>query len=195
MIKIDVVEKNSVSKEIKLTKPVKGQIIKNKVIISKDFQKARQFYDRSCFGEIYGEKEKRLEFSLDEALYLFERKKLEIYDNKKKLNFEELLEIAKKLEKDFWIKYQIYRDIRTRGYITKTALKFGADYRVYPRGARPEKAHAKWLLFCASEGQKFTWRQFAAMNRVAHSTKKKLLLGIVDAEGDVVYYEIHWKKP
>ena len=41
----------------------------------------------------------------------------------------------------------------------------------------------------------FDWKQFAAMNRVAHSVKKKLLVGIVDDEGDVTYYEIRWRKP
>ena len=89
----------------------------------------------------------------------------------------------------------MYRDIRTRGYITKTALKFGADYRVYPRGTKPGQEHAKWVLFCTNEGDAYTWTQFAAMNRVAHSTRKKLLVGIVDKEGECTFYEIRWKKP
>ncbi|MBU1252016.1 MAG: tRNA-intron lyase, partial [Nanoarchaeota archaeon] len=36
---------------------------------------------------------------------------------------------------------------------------------------------------------------FSAKNRVAHSTKKNLLLAIVDEEGDVSYYEVRWVKP
>jgi tRNA-intron endonuclease len=45
------------------------------------------------------------------------------------------------------------------------------------------------------ESGELTWQEFAAKNRVAHSTRKKLLIGIVDEENDVTYYEIGWTKP
>lgn len=181
--------------EFKLERPINAQLIGNKVAITEDFQLAQPFYDRSSFGEIHGVKDKRLELSLDEALYLLERGKLKVFDGKKQLSFEAFVKIAGKQEKNFWTRYQVYRDIRTRGYITKTALKFGADYRVYPRGIKPGQDHAKWVLFATNEGDSLTWREFAAMNRVAHSTRKRLLVGIVDAEGEATYYEIRWKKP
>jgi tRNA-intron endonuclease len=181
--------------EIKLKEPVRGHLIGNRVAVIEDFQLAQQFYDRSSFGELHGVKEKRLELSLDEALYLMERGKLIVFENKKQLKFEQFVGKANKSEKNFWTRYQVYRDIRTRGYITKTALKFGADYRLYPRGVKPGQDHAKWVLFCTAEGDTYTWRQFAAMNRVAHSTRKKLLVGIVDAEGEITYYQIQWRKP
>jgi tRNA-intron endonuclease len=40
-----------------------------------------------------------------------------------------------------------------------------------------------------------TWHDFSAKNRIAHSTKKNLLIAIVDEEGDVSYYEVSWKRP
>ena len=40
-----------------------------------------------------------------------------------------------------------------------------------------------------------TYFEFAAKNRVAHSTRKRLLLAIVDAEGQVTHYEVAWKRP
>ncbi len=185
--------------QVKLKEPVRGYLIGNKVAVREDFQNAQQFFDRSSFGEIFGAqqgvKETRIEFALDEALYLMERGKLIVLDGKKQLNFEQFVKLANKTEANFWTKYQVYRDIRTRGYITKTALKFGADYRLYPRGVKPGQDHAKWVLFCTNETDGYTWTQFAAMNRVAHSTRKKLLVGIVDKEGEVTFYEIRWKKP
>jgi len=184
-----------VIEEIKLTRPINGYLVGNKVAVTEDFQLAQPFYDRSSFGEIHGIKEKRIELSLEEALYLLERGKLKVFDGKKELKFEVFVRKANKSEKNFWTRYQVYRDIRTRGYITKTALKFGADFRVYPRGVKPGQDHAKWVLFATAEGDSFTWRDFAAMNRVAHSTRKNLLVGIVDAEGEITFYEIRWKKP
>jgi tRNA-intron endonuclease len=73
-------------------------------------------------------------------------------------------------------------------------LKFGADFRVYDKGAKLGQKHAKWLVFVEREANKLTWHEFSAKNRVAHSTKKKLLLAIVDEEGDVSYYEVSWIK-
>ncbi|MBI4143528.1 tRNA-intron lyase, partial [Candidatus Woesearchaeota archaeon] len=45
------------------------------------------------------------------------------------------------------------------------------------------------------EASTLTWYEFAAKNRVAHSTKKRLLMAIVDAENDVTFYEIRWLRP
>lgn len=187
-----------VLKEIKLKGPIRGYLSGDKVLIIEDFVLFQPIYDRSCFGEIHGVKEKRFELGLSEALYLMERGKLAVFRTpsaKKPLTIPEFVREAKKVEENFWTRYRVYRDLRTRGYILKTALKFGADFRVYARGIKPGEDHAKWVLFCADENKGVTWRHFAAMNRVAHSTRKRLLLGIVDDEGDVTYYEIRWKKP
>jgi tRNA-intron endonuclease len=85
--------------------------------------------------------------------------------------------------------------MRERGYIVKTALKFGADFRVYDRGVKPGEDHARWILYPVKEGSTLTWHDFSAKNRVAHSTKKRLLIGVVDEENDVTYYEIKWVRP
>ena len=85
--------------------------------------------------------------------------------------------------------------MRNRGYIVKTALKFGADFRVYDRGVKPGEDHARWILYPVHEGSALTWYEFAAKNRVAHSTKKRLLIGVADDEGDVSYWEARWLRP
>src|SRR3989338_9057270 len=77
----------------------------------------------------------------------------------------------------------------------ETALKFGAEFRVYDKGYRPGAAHARWILYTAKEYEKLSWHDFAAKNRIAHSAKKNLLLAIVDDEGDVSYYEVSWLRP
>ena len=128
-------------------------------------------------------------------MYLVEKKKIEIYKNTKKLGFNELMEKCKKIDKKTQGKYIVYRDLRDKGYLLKTALKFGADFRIYDKGDRPGKAHAKWILFVVSESDEMTWHDFSAKNRVAHSTKKNLLIAVVDNEGDVTYYEVSWKRP
>ena len=85
--------------------------------------------------------------------------------------------------------------MRNRGYIVKTALKFGADFRIYDRGIKPGEDHAKWIMYPVKETDSLTWYEFSAKNRVAHSTRKRLLIAVVDEENDVTYYEIAWTRP
>lgn len=181
---------------MKKINPIKSSFVKNKVVAKgEEFEEAEKLYNRGRFGEIYGTKDRRIEFPLVEALYLLEKDKLEIYSNKSKLNFDKFVKKAIRVEKEFLKRYYVYKDLRDIGYILKTALKFGADFRVYDKGTKPGDKHAKWILFCVSESDRFSWRDFAAKTRVAHSTKKKLLIGCVDEENDVTYWEIGWKRP
>ena len=153
----------------------------------------RDLYDKSRFGETNGKT--RFVYSFVEALLLVEKGKFDIVEKKKALDFDKFVKKARKIETNFWTKYCVFKDLRKRGYIVKTALKFGADFRVYDRGVKPGEDHAKWVVFPVPEAQGLTWHEFAAKNRVAHSTRKRLLLGIVDVESQVTYYEVAWKRP
>lgn len=162
-----------------------GTIISNTIA-------AHTLYQSSRFGEIV---DKKIKYSPYEALYLLEKSKLALTENKKKITLGKLLEKITETDKKAPIKYVVFRDMRNRGYIIKTALKFGAEFRVYNKGVKPGEDHAKWILYPVSESSELTWHEFSAKNRVAHSTKKNLLIAIVDEENDVTYYEIKWIKP
>ncbi|MBT7102024.1 tRNA-intron lyase [archaeon] len=143
----------------------------------------------------FGEKlDNKILYSLPEALFLVQNKKMEIFNHQnKKLTQKEILNKFQRIDKKFKTKYLVFKDLRKKGYIVKTALKFGADFRVYNKGS--SEKHSKWICFTTSENQKMTWQDFSAKNRVAHSTKKNLLIAIADEEGDVSYYEVKWTRP
>ena len=175
-------------------KPVVLGILAGERVITESSDEAREFYNQSRFGVIA--ESGKVELSLLEALYLLERGRLVVKSqNGRAISFESYLKKARKVEPNFWIRYIVFKDMRNRGYIIKTALKFGADFRVYDRGIKPGEDHAKWIVFPVHEASVFTWHEFSAKNRVAHSTKKRLLLGVVDDEGDVTYYEVKWMRP
>jgi tRNA-intron endonuclease len=148
---------------------------------------ANELYEKGRVGERV---EKEFHYSLLEALYLMDKGNLKLDVSK-----EVFIKKASKFSKDFIIKYKVFKDLRERGYIVKTALKFGADFRVYDRGIKPGDDHAKWIVYPVHEAEALTWYDFSAKNRVAHSTKKKLLLGVVDDEGDISYWECNWVRP
>lgn len=160
--------------------------------ISTNESEAFSLYKKSAFGEPVGEK---IQYTLSEAMFLVEKEKIEIYFKNKIIAKTELLKKFQIIDKKFSIKYPVFKDLREKGYIVKTALKFGADFRIYEKGKSPGKEHAKWIVFADRETNKTSWQEFSAKNRVAHSTKKRLLLAIIDEESDVSYYEINWIKP
>ena len=155
---------------------------------------SRELYNQSRYGALLDNG--KIQLSLIEALYLMEKGTIEIYRSKtRKFDSESFSKKAKKLEPNFWVRYSVFKDIRNRGYIIKTASKFGADFRVYDRGVKPGEDHAKWIVYPVYEGSTMTWYEFAAKNRVAHSTRKRLLLAVVDDESDVSYWETRWLRP
>ncbi|MEA3378285.1 MAG: tRNA-intron lyase [Nanoarchaeota archaeon] len=173
-------------------KIVLAMFMEDRVIAEKN-DTTNELYEKSRFGEPLGKK--KYQYSLVEGLYLLEKEKIKIMSARTEYDFASYLKKAKRKNKNFLIRYAVYKDMRNRGYILKTALKFGADYRVYDRGVKPGEDHAKWILYPISEVETLTWYEFAAKNRVAHSTRKRLMIGIVDEELSVTYYEIAWKKP
>ena len=104
-------------------------------IITEASDPARDLFHQSRFGVLV---DNRVQLSLIEAYYLIEKERLLLQDGKGKgISTELFLKKVQKADPAFWIKYCVFKDIRNRGYIIKTALKFGADFRVYDRGVNP----------------------------------------------------------
>ncbi|MEK9789330.1 MAG: tRNA-intron lyase, partial [Candidatus Woesearchaeota archaeon] len=68
---------------------------------------------------------------------------------------------------------------------------FGSDFRVYDKNKFNE--HSKWLLNVITK-DKISKKDFSAMNRLANSTKKNIILAYLDSENGISYFEISWKK-
>jgi tRNA-intron endonuclease len=169
---------------------IKGILIQGKV--SSNSQEAVALFDKQRFGEKQGEK---IVYMNEEAYFLIEEDKINIYNSSlKKIEKDKVLNSFTKTDKKFLIKYQVFCDLRKKGFTPKSALKFGSDYRIYEKGKNISKNHSEWICFVVSENEKLSMQEFTSKNRVAHSTKKKLLLAIVDCENDVSYYESSWKK-
>lgn len=174
---------------MKKVKKPQTLFVGSKVIVS-DQGLASTLFNKGNFGTFV---DGNLVLSIEEAVYLNQKKELKIYDNNgKELKFNELINLAKKRQKRFWIRYLVFSDLKNNGYLPKTAFKYGGDFRVYNKGSIPGKEHAEWILYCSDEHESLPLLNFSAMNRVAHSVRKKLLMGVVDDEESVTYYEVNW---
>jgi len=126
-----------------------------------------------------------------EALYLSSKGILEVRDEKtnERISFEDLLEKARSLNEDAWVKYLIYRDLRSRGYFVREGFGFGVDFRVYKRGEYGKSA-AAYLVLGIREGQPIVVEELARILTRVQSLKKNLILSVINRRGEIVYYSV-----
>lgn len=106
-----------------------------------------------------------------------------------KVSFEELLEKARSFNEDAWVKYLIYRDLRSRGYFVREGFGFGVDFRVYNRGEYG-KSTAAYLILGIREGQPILVEELARILARVQSLKKSLILSVISRRGEIVYYSL-----
>jgi len=126
-----------------------------------------------------------------EALYLLSKGILEVRDEKtdERISFEDLLEKARSFSEDAWVKYLIYRDLRSRGYFVREGFGFGVDFRVYKRGEYGKSA-AAYLVLGIREGQPIVVEELARILTRVQSLKKSLILSVINRRGEIVYYSL-----
>jgi len=167
-------------------KSTKALLTGNKVIVR--VKSLKDSLIQKGFGE---KKEKELILDLKEALVLSDKGTIEIEDAKgNAFDFDELLKYASGKEKNFYTKFLVYEDLRTRGFVVKTGFKFGFDFRVYPRGKKMGEAHTQWVVAAVTQDDKFTMPELSRMVRLSGNIRAKILLAVVDSEDDINYYEI-----
>jgi len=145
-----------------------------------------RLHDNAGYGKVH---EGKLFLSMLEAAYLVEKGRITVKDGSKELSVEEIMEMGRKKDECFDVKYITYRDLRNRGYTVKSGLKFGSHFRVY-RGKTEE--HSQWLVWVVPENTKISPNDITARVRVAHGVKKTMVMAMVDDDGDVTYYEVRW---
>jgi tRNA-intron endonuclease len=168
-----------------------GQLIDDFVIIE-DEKEASQIYNKGYYGT--PQSGGSLKLSLIEAIYLFEAKRTEIIRKNRRMSSVQLFRLANKLTPDFEIKYIVYRDLRMRGYVVKPDVQ-PAHFRVFPRGGSPSKSASKFWVYTASERGMFDLEGMVSQIRRVLKARKKLLIGIVDEEGDLTYYQARLVRP
>jgi len=126
-----------------------------------------------------------------EALYLLSKEILKIQDEKTgtEIGFQDLLKLFQSVDENAWVRYLIYRDLRSRGYIVREGFGLGIDFRLYERGGYGKET-AKYLIFGIQEGQPVSMEKLAQALRYVQSLKKKLVLAVINRRGEIVYYSL-----
>ncbi len=164
-----------------------GQFDGDKVIVT-DNNSMSLLYSKH-FGEKYN---KYLVLDQYESLYLAENDRLDILVKAKKIDAEQLIKkILENCEKEYFFhRYSVYKDLRQKGHIVKTGLKFGFDFRIYPKGKTIAEAHTEFVITILPENKQVTPDVLARSIRMAKGLHTSLVLAIVDNELEISYYTL-----
>lgn len=138
------------------------------------------------FGESKG---RNLILDLFEAVYLAEKEKIKVLDKKDKIiSSTKLVSLGLEHDKKFYTKCVVYSDIKEKGYCIKTGLKFGFDFRIYPKGKKMGEVHSEYGLNVSDESEKISMTQLSRITRLAGNIHIKSIIAVVDREDEVNYY-------
>ena len=126
-----------------------------------------------------------------EALYLIERAKISVIDetDRRGLVFRELLQKYSGTDPYVWIKYIVYRDLRSRGFVVREGPGLGIDFLVYERGTYGRRM-PRYLIYAIWEGAPKSIEHLSGILDAAEREDKTLRIAVVDRRGEVVYYTL-----
>jgi tRNA-intron endonuclease len=133
----------------------------------------------------------KLMLTLYEGLFLLGKGIIEVKSEKtgERVSFQTLLQRFQSIDESAWVRYLVYRDLRSRGYVAREGFGLGIDFRVYERGEYGKET-AKYLIFGIQEGQPVSVEELARSLRYVQSLKKRLVLAVINRRGEVVYYSL-----
>lgn len=168
-----------------------GELIEDSVVINNQ-KESSQLYNKGNYG--YPLSGGCLELDLVEALYLVESKRLNVIKNREIISFEELFNYASTVLEGFSIKYFVYRDIRSKGFIVK--IESGTfDLSVFPRGKTMSNSRPIYSVRVVSERNALDITTFIDDVLKTEDKGKELIYGVIDEENDVIYYKMSHRDP
>lgn len=159
-----------------------ANLIENRLIVW-DTNQGSELYKIGYYGKPLGiPKPKTPEFQVPlildflEAVYLKEKKLLNVVENEKKLNKRGLTRKAKETYKDFSLKYLVYKDLRNHNLIVTPGIKFGCDFAVYEHG--PGIDHAPFLIQVKKSDDTINALEIVKAGRLATTVRKRFIIAI-----------------
>lgn len=175
---------------------MKSELIENRVIIW-DIENSKKLFSSGYYGKPIGMPKPKLEeinvpliLDLIESYYLMQNGKITVYQLKKKILDEQMLEICRKEYHDFDKKFTVYKNFRDNGYIVNPGIKFGCDFAVYEKG--PGIDHAPYLVQVYNKKDIITSTGVVLAGRLATTVRKQFILAIPHGKDNVSFLALDW---
>ncbi len=182
-----IVANNNEKKERETTKKTIEASLKDNGVLIKSAEDMEKLSSRG-----YGiPQDDGLLLTFYEAMYLCSKGLINVKDEKtgEKVDFQSLLKRYEATEKNAWIKYLIYRDLRSRGYVVREGFGLGADFRLYERGEYGKNS-AHYIVYGIYEGMPLSIEDLTQILKRVQNLKKTLILAVINRRGEIVYYSL-----
>lgn len=180
---------------------IEAELIGDRIIIW-DPKDASTLFKRGFYGKPIGiSKPKTFEFNTPlilgpiESLYLLEKKVIKIIsgETRTRIGVTRLRKHAEKIYDNFKLHYQVYRDLRNKGFVVLPGIKFGSEYAIYERG--PGIDHSPYLVSVKHDKDPITSTDLVRAGRLATSVRKKFIIAIPNLQTNEIQYLIfNWFK-
>ena len=159
----------------------------------RDQSEGSRLYTRGNYG--YPRSGGGVDLDLVEAVYLVDSRRLEIQTPEgEPVEFSDLFRHAARQVEGFDIKYTVFKDLRSRGLLCKFESG-GYDLSVFPVGKQMTNSRPEYMVRTVSERNAVDIMTFICEASEVGERNKKLMYGIVDEDGDVLYYTLSLKDP
>lgn len=163
--------------------PVDGWLEGARVLVSEQ-DDANRLQEKGAYGD---RTDDGLALSLHEAAYLVEADRLRVEDaDGQRIGPGELIALGSRHREGFEADHLVYRDYRSRGYVLRQG---DPELDGWARGAQPPNQKPSTLLAPRSEAEEAAPEMLLGLLAEARGLGRGLLLGVVDEESDVTYYE------
>lgn len=164
-----------------------------------DIEMTNELYSKYFIGKPFGVKKPKigekykgpLEVSLLESLYLCERGIARPILGSRDISCDELREYAISQDPRFKETYLVFKDLRDRGFIVRSGMKYGVDFTVYEKG--PGLEHAPYLVQVLRSNEYINPIHIVRIGRLSHSVRKTLVIAVV-YEKSIKYISLGWIK-
>jgi tRNA-intron endonuclease len=177
-------------------KKVKVQLSNDDRLIIWDVEDSYLLYKQGFYGKPLGVSKPKNNFRepliLDpvEGVYLTQIGLIEVTKNGEQIESTELKKIFQNKYNLLNEKYQVYHDLRNKGFIITPGIKYGCDFAVYEKG--PGIDHAPYIIQLIKVNSKITASDIVKAGRLATTVKKAFVIAIVDK--NIKYIEFNWWK-
>jgi tRNA-intron endonuclease len=165
-----------------MTPKYQAQIMGRRIIVW-DIDQGSELYSNGFYGKPMGVRKPNLgdefrdpsELSAFEALYLLEKKKLSIENEKgEKIQKADFSKKCHEFYMNFSSKMNVYRHLRDLGYIVRPGLKFGVDFAVYIKG--PGLEHSPYMIQIIEKDGKIDPIELVRAGRLATTVRKNFVI-------------------
>ena len=166
-------------------------LMDNRVLIFNE-KLSQDLFEGEFYGKPFGP---CLQISMVEALYLLKKGIIKIHDIRicENISFNLLKRKVEIKQPHINIIFNVYSDLKARGFIVKTGFKFGAHFRAYSKN--PNELHAEYLIHVFNENFKSICSDFSRAIRLAHSVNKEIIFACYYDKDKIEYIKIGRLRP